>query len=53
MERMNLALPMLWVSCLGGASTSNGSSSSMIVVSGKDEDRRMGVRLVLGTRVDG
>ena len=36
----------------GGASTLNGSSTSMIVVSGKDEDRRMGVGPVLGGRVD-
>ena len=42
----------LWVSCSGGASISNGSSVSSIVVSGKDEDRRMGVGLNLGARVD-
>jgi len=40
------------VSNSGGASTLNGSSTSMIVVSGKDEDRRMGVGPVLGGRVD-
>ena len=46
----------LWVSCSGGTSTSNGSSTSSIVASGKDEDRRMGAAiggLVLGDKVDG
>jgi len=42
----------LWVSNSGGASTLNGSSTSSIVASGKDEDRRMGVGSVLGARVD-
>jgi len=53
MEWMKSTLSILWVSCSGGASTLNGSSTSVIVVSGKDEDRRMGVGLVLGARVDG
>jgi len=51
-ERMNSVVLILWVSNAGGASTSNGSSTSTIVVSGKDEDRRMGVGPVLGARVD-
>jgi len=51
-ERMKSTLSMLWASCSGGASTLNGSSMSMIVVSGKDEDRQMGVGLNLGARVD-
>ncbi len=36
---------ILWVSGSdsGGASTSNGGSGGTMVVSGKDEDRRMGV----------
>jgi len=43
---------ILWVSPSGGASMSNDSPISTIVVSGKDEDRQMGVGLVLGGRVD-
>ena len=35
----------------GGASTSNGGSGGTMVVSGKDEDRRMGS--AVGARVDG
>ena len=45
MEWMNSVVLTLWVSgsVLGGASTSNGDSGGTMVVSGKDEDRRMGV----------
>jgi len=52
MEWMNSVVLTLWVSNSGGASMLNGSSTSSIVVSGKDEDRRMGVGAVLGARVD-
>ena len=48
MEQMKSALSMLWVSCSGGVSMLNGSSTSTIVVSGKDEDHRIGA----GVRVD-
>ena len=48
MERMKSTLSMLWVSCSGGALMSNGESEGMMVVSGKDEDRRMGAAGVSG-----
>jgi len=43
MERMNSVVLILWVSSSGGASTSNGGSGGTMVVSGRDEDRWMGV----------
>jgi len=50
-EWMKSVPRILWVSPSGGALMSNDSSTSTIVVSGKDEDRRMGAA-VGGVRVD-
>jgi len=55
MERINSIVLTLWVSGsdVGGASTSNGGSGGVMVVSGKDVDRRMGMGNISRPRISG